>query len=177
MTNPLPSPWKEFLEELDDLLAEPLALHCIGGFVLVYFYGLPRTTGDIDYYSSVPPGMDLIGMAGNGSALHKRHKVCLHKVTVTSLPEAYETRLVEMIPGQFKNLRLLVPDPYDCILSKLDRNTSKDRDDAAYLFHLQNLDCQILRDRYNRELRGLLMGPDQRHDKTLELWIDIFEKS
>jgi hypothetical protein len=176
MTNPLPSPWKDFLGELDHLLTGPLALHCMGGFVLVYFYGLPRTTGDIDYYSSIPSDVNLVELAGNGSALHKRHRVYLHKVTVTSLPEAYDTRLMEMSPGEFKNLRLLVPDPYDCILSKLDRNTSKDRDDAAYLFHLQKLDCQILRGRYNRELRGLLMGPDQRHDKTLDLWIDIFEK-
>jgi hypothetical protein len=49
----LPSPWREFLTELDGMLKEPLELHCIGGFVLVHFYGFPRTTGDIDYYSSV----------------------------------------------------------------------------------------------------------------------------
>jgi len=48
-THALPSPWKEFLSELDDMLTEPVALHCIGGFVLTLFYGLPRTTGDIDY--------------------------------------------------------------------------------------------------------------------------------
>jgi hypothetical protein len=32
----LPSPWKEFLAELDSRLEEPLELHCIGGFVLQY---------------------------------------------------------------------------------------------------------------------------------------------
>jgi hypothetical protein len=26
------------------MLTEPLDLHCIGGFVVCYFYGLPRTT-------------------------------------------------------------------------------------------------------------------------------------
>ncbi|MCU1314695.1 MAG: hypothetical protein JWN63_17 [Candidatus Acidoferrum typicum] len=40
---PLPSPWKEFLSEIDSMLKEPLALRCIGGFVICYFYGLPRT--------------------------------------------------------------------------------------------------------------------------------------
>jgi hypothetical protein len=44
---PLASPWKEFLTELDGMLDEALELHCIGGFVFTYFYGLPRTTGDI----------------------------------------------------------------------------------------------------------------------------------
>lgn len=40
----LPSPWKEFLTKLDGMLKDPLELHCIGGFVLVHFYGFPRTT-------------------------------------------------------------------------------------------------------------------------------------
>src|SRR5882762_9083294 len=60
----LPSPWKEFLSELDSMLPEPLDLHCIGGFVICYFYGLPRPTGDIDYYSAVPANLNLIEMAG-----------------------------------------------------------------------------------------------------------------
>jgi len=34
---PLPSPWKEFLSEIDSMLKEPLELHCIGGFVICYF--------------------------------------------------------------------------------------------------------------------------------------------
>ena len=31
----LPSPWKEFLADVDDLLDEPFQLHCIGGFAVV----------------------------------------------------------------------------------------------------------------------------------------------
>jgi hypothetical protein len=46
--NPLQSPWKEFLAEIDQQLNEPLDLHCIGGFVITFFYGFPRTTGDLD---------------------------------------------------------------------------------------------------------------------------------
>jgi hypothetical protein len=49
------------------------------------------------------------------------------------------------------------------------------RDDAQYLFQTQELDVQTLTHRYDSELRSLLMGPDARHDKTLELWIEIFE--
>jgi hypothetical protein len=52
--NSLPTPWKEFLSEIDAMLKEPLALHCIGGFAACYFYDLPRTTGDIDYYTAIP---------------------------------------------------------------------------------------------------------------------------
>lgn len=74
MPEGLPSPWIEFLTDLDQMLEAPLELHCIGGFILVYFYGLPRSTGDIDYYSAVPADVNLPGMAGEGSALHKKHK-------------------------------------------------------------------------------------------------------
>jgi hypothetical protein len=66
---PLASPWKEFLTELDGMLDEPLELHCIGGFVFTYFYGLPRTTGDIDYYTAIPVNLNLDEVAGQGSPL------------------------------------------------------------------------------------------------------------
>ncbi len=173
-THALPSPWKEFLSALDDMLTEPVELHCIGGFVLTLFYGLPRTTGDIDYYTAIPPNLDLDAMAGQGSALHGKHKVWLHRVGVANLPEDYTTRLSEMASGQFKRLKILVPDAYDCILSKLERASPKDRDDTDYLFRSQKLDAQVLRDRYKNELRHNLIGKIEWHDQTLELWIDIF---
>jgi hypothetical protein len=169
----LPSPWNEFLKELDNILTEPLELHCIGGFILVYFYGLPRTTGDIDYYTAIPANTNLDELAGEGSPLHKKQKVCLHRVAVTSLPEAYESRLTDMAPGQLNHLRLRVPDPYDCILSKLERNSSKDRDDADYLFRSKGLDVEVLRERYQKELRPYL-PKEKWHDQMLDMWIDIF---
>jgi hypothetical protein len=114
-----PSPWKKFLADLDGI------------------YGLSRTTGDIDYYTSVPANLNLEEVAGENSPLHKKHKVWLHRVGVANLPEDYVSRLTDMAPGQFKCLTLLAPDPYDCILSKLERAGPKDRDDADYLFRSQ----------------------------------------
>ena len=63
----LPSPWKEFLAEIEAMLSERLELHCIGGFVLTPFYGFPRSTGDLDYYTAVPANFNLIEVAGEGS--------------------------------------------------------------------------------------------------------------
>jgi uncharacterized nucleotidyltransferase DUF6036 len=80
-----------------------------------------------------------------------------------------------MAPRQFKHLTLLVPDPYDRILSKLERASPKDRDDADYLFRSQKLDPQALRERYKNELRHNLIGSIDWHDQTLELWMEIFE--
>lgn len=170
----LPSPWKEFLSEIDVLLKESLALHCIGGFVACHFYDLPRTTGDIDYYTAIPANFNLIEVAGEGSALAEKYKIRLHYVGVTNLPEDYATRLTEMFPGTLTNLRLYAPDPYDFLLSKLERNQGKDRDDADYIFKKHKLSSQILRKRYETELRPYLAN-ERKHDTTLELWIEIFE--
>src|SRR6266481_1496530 len=49
-----PLRWSAFLDELDQALSEPIALHCIGGFVVSLLYGLPRPTGDIDYIAAIP---------------------------------------------------------------------------------------------------------------------------
>ena len=171
----LPSPCKDFFEEIDRALEKPLEIHCIGGFALVFYYGIPRTTGDIDYYTAVPADVNLEELAGYDSGLHLKYKIYLHRVTVATLPEEYEERLSEMATGQFERLRLLVPDPYDYILSKLQRAGLKDSDDALFLFQSKQLKSEILRDRYYRELRDYLIGPLQRHDETLERWIEIFE--
>jgi Nucleotidyltransferase of unknown function (DUF6036) len=170
-----PSPWNEFLHELDGMLTEQLELHCIGGFVLTHFYGLPRSTGDIDYYAALPANLNLEAIGGLNSPLHRKHGVWLHRVGVANLPEDYTTRLADMAPGEFKHLKLLVPDAYDCILSKLERASGKDRDDADYLFRSQELDAGVLRERYRKELRHNLIGNIEWHDGTLQLWIEIFE--
>jgi hypothetical protein len=75
-----------FYPGLASVLTEPLELHCVGGFSLVHFYGLPRSTADIDYYAAIPQ-TDLDEIAGENSALHKKHKVYLHRAAVTSLPD------------------------------------------------------------------------------------------
>jgi hypothetical protein len=169
------SPWKDFLGEIDKALEKPLEIHCIGGFALVFYYGIPRTTGDIDYYMAVPADLNLEEIAGYDSALHQKYRIYLHRVTVITMPEEYEDRLSEMASGQFERLRLLVPDPYDYILSKLQRAGLKDSDDALYLFRSRKLQGEILRERYHRELRDYLIGPLEQHDETLERWIEIFE--
>src|SRR5438552_16427628 len=97
----LPSPWREFLLEVDDLLSEPIALHCLGGFVTTARYGLRRVTGD----------------------LYFQH------VTVASLPDSYGDRLTELFPGQFRHLTLFALEPHDLALSKLARNSPVDRED------------------------------------------------
>jgi hypothetical protein len=90
----------------------------------------------------VPGDLNLEEMAGDDSALHRKHKIYMHRVTVTTLREEYEDRLSEMASGQFERLGLLVPDPYDYILSKLQRAGLKDSDEALYLFRSRKLQLE-----------------------------------
>lgn len=176
MSSDLESPWREFLQELDALLDEPFSLHCIGGFAAVAGYGLPRNTNDLDYRSVVPGNRvaDLQKIAGPGSALARKHKVHLQHTGVESIPEGYEERLTELFATQFNRLRLFIPDPYDLILSKLTRNIARDRADVQFLAKAKNLDACILRERYVRELRPIVIGPEERHDATLDFWIAAY---
>jgi hypothetical protein len=36
----LPSPWKEFFEEIDSVLTVPVTVYCMGGFVLTRAVGI-----------------------------------------------------------------------------------------------------------------------------------------
>jgi Nucleotidyltransferase of unknown function (DUF6036) len=170
----IPNPWGAFLRDLDRELEVPVELHCLGGFVMTMLYGLLRPTADVDVLG-VRPRLDLNPVAGIGSPLHKKHRVYLQLVTVLeAYPEDYEERLTEMFPGAFKNLRLLALDPYDLALTKLRRNSQRDREDVLHLAGGVPLDVQVLRARY--EAMRPCLGSPEREDLTLKLWIELIEE-
>ena len=72
---------------------------------------------------------------------------------VAPVPENYETRLVEVFPGEFDNLRIFILDPYDLALSKLERNAEIDVEDVKHLARVAKFDLAVLADRYHKELR------------------------
>ena len=91
------------------------------------------------------------------------------------MPEDYEERLTEMFPGAYKHLRLCALDPYDLALSKLERNIQRDRDDIKHLAGCVPLDLEILKRRYEKELRWQLGNPE-REGLTLKLWTEMIEE-
>ncbi len=93
------------------------------------------------------------------------------------MPEDYEARLREMFPLRFKKLRLLAPDAYDLVLSKLERNSPKDQGDVEYLAKTVPLHPEVLQERYVRELRPNLMARQTWHDGTLKMWIGAYFSS
>ena len=168
-----PEPWRSFFDELDQLLPEPVALHCLGGFVLIHVYGVARTTNDIDFISLVPSPLrqTLSELAGAGSSLHRRHNVYLDAVTVATPPDEYESRLRPLFPGVWKNVNLYALEAHDLALAKIERNVERDRDDVQRLAKAGFLDREILRSRYLDELRPYLTR-ETWHDQTLRLWVE-----
>ena len=88
------------------------------------------------------------------------------KATKNGLPKSSQA---------FQHLRLLALDPCDLALSKLERNIQRDRDDLKHLARTIPFDLDLLKDRYQKELRWQLGNPE-REDLTLRLWIEAIEE-
>jgi hypothetical protein len=169
-----PEPWRSFLADVDASLSEEVHLHCCGGFVVTQVYGVARTTSDVDFLGVVPNVREsLTRIAGKGSALHRKHKVYLDAVTVATPPENYQERLLPIFPGAWTHLRLYALEAHDLALSKLERNFERDRDDVQQLARAGYLNPDILKERYQDELRPNLTR-EAWHDQTLDLWIGSY---
>jgi hypothetical protein len=173
----LPEPWLSFLKELDALATLTVRMDCIGGFVVTMLYGLSRATADIDVLEIAPrEAAEALGRAAMlGGELYKKYGLHLDRVSVAQAPYEYESRMVEMFPGIFDRIHLMALDPYDLALTKLERNIERDRNDIRYLARVVPFDLDLLRERYQIELRPYLGNP-KREDLTLQLWIEAIEE-
>ena len=174
---PIVEPWRSFFGEVDSSLETEVVLHCLGGFVMTMLYGSERLTADVDVLpiTSNAATEHLVHLAGQGSKLHRKHKIYLQVVGVVTVPDNYDARLTEIFAGSFTHLRLLALDPYDLALSKLERNAPRDREDFKHLARTIPLDLNVLQERYRKELRPYL-GNAEREDLTLKLWIEIIQE-
>ena len=175
----VPEPWHSFLQELDHAVSEEVHLHCLGGFVVTQFYGLARTTVDIDTLAIAPRDQQtqVLSKGGKGSELHRKYKLYLDLVTMLSYPYNYDERLTEMFPGVYQHLRLFALDAYDLVLTKMGRNIERDREDVKYLAKVARLDLALLKQRYEVELRPYVIGNPKTYDLTLQLWIEMIEEN
>jgi hypothetical protein len=98
------------------------------------YYGFARETADLDVLGVVPQPMRaaIAITAGQGSVLHRKHRVFIDQVGVTTFPDAYESRLQRAWPIRSK-LRLWIPEPHDLALTKLERRNERDIRDVMFL--------------------------------------------
>jgi len=168
-------PWRPFLKDVDVVLMGEVTLYCIGGFVMKALYDVPRITGDLDYVEVFPKegAAQLEEIAGQDSTLAKKHEVFIHYAGPVEMPIQYEERLQKLDMG-LKNLRLYVPDPYDLLLSKMLRNSGKDREDGKFLIKKLRLRFETMEERFRTELDWV--SNRAYHETSLELWKDFFSE-
>ena len=111
-------------------------------------------------------------LAGEGSALHKKYGVYAQHVGIATVPENYADRLAPIFSAAYRRLLLPGLEAHDLALSKLERNSARDREDVKYLARAAPLDLAVLEDRYFSELRPYLANAE-RHDLTLRLWLEM----
>lgn len=178
-SEPLPEPWGSFLRELDKIATDRVDFHCIGGFVVTRKYGFRRETSDVDVLSITPKAQlqDFLNMGREGSELHRRYRVYLDLVgVIDAYPDAYETRLTEMYPGQLNHIRVLATEAHDLALMKLGRNIERDREDVKFLARQGFITSEQLIRRYTEEMRPYIAQPEQRSDPVLNLWIEMIRE-
>jgi hypothetical protein len=180
MNDQLPKPWADFLRDLDNGLSAPVEMHCLGGFVIDVVYRLPRVTAtaDIDVLLIAPAMQrdEVLKLAGKGSPLFRKHGLYIDFIPAIPVTVCeYESRLKEAFGGVFKHLSLKVLDPYDVALSKIGRNSGKDREDVKLLAEAVPFDLDVLQVRYQKEVRPYVGNPE-REDLTFKLWVEMIEE-
>jgi len=169
-----PSPWGEFLLELDSMLTDACHLPIIGGYAVTQIYGASRPTADIDVLEVRPTRLSrwLQDAAGIGSILAAKHRIYLDIVGagVANPPFDYESRLRPIYDGFFKHLHLAVMDPYDVALTKLKRDSDKDFQDVLRLAAAVPFDLDEFERRYLEELRENTTGRPEDNDEVFYRW-------
>ncbi|MBI5283391.1 MAG: hypothetical protein HY858_17045 [Candidatus Solibacter usitatus] len=167
-------PWLSFLTELDAQLAEPVDLHCIGGFVVSQHYGFGRETADLDVFTVIPreAAERIVQLAGRGSALQKKHRVYIDHVGVANCPANYGERLARVFPAWSK-VRLWALEPHDLALTKLERSNERDIRDVIFLAQAGLINRDTLVSRFETELEPYITGRTPTwHQTTLKMWIE-----
>jgi hypothetical protein len=170
----LGAPWHKFLTEIDEQLTAPVQINCIGGFVVTNVHGLSRNTGDLDHVQSPKTiAAELQRIGGKGSPLHKKYHLYVDYVPMVTMSINFEERLSRLEFG-FRNLQIYIPDVYDLILSKLERNSPKDYSDVQFLAEKYDLSFATVRQRFDDELD--FIPNRERHINSLEFWRDWFRE-
>lgn len=81
-----------------------------------------------------------------------------------------------MYPGAYAKLRLLALEPHDLVLTKLERHSALDREDTLYLESRGPVHADVLKLRYDTELRPYYGMEVERHDRTLRLWLEAIRE-
>lgn len=145
-----------FLEAIDAELVghakegERLDLYLIGRSALILRYGLNIGTKDVDIVHFHGSHLELkaVELFGKGTRNTERFGFYLEPVAqgLPPIPGGYGPRSAE-IPGRWRVLRPMQPEPHDLAVTKLKRFHAKDREDLQILCDSGELAADRLRER------------------------------
>ncbi|PIU19653.1 MAG: hypothetical protein COT18_06360 [Elusimicrobia bacterium CG08_land_8_20_14_0_20_59_10] len=166
-----------FLLDVDERLggerpAKKIALYIFGGAAAVIAYGSRRGTRDIDeYVEDRAIEAKLLGWAGRGSELEKKHGFYFHKANTELMlietPE-WKERSAEILKGGLKHLRIMALSKEDLLLSKLSRYNDRDREDIGFLIEKHGIEPRKLI-AYYRSARLYYAGNPETLDTTFNI--------
>jgi hypothetical protein len=143
-----------FLEAVDVELirhaveGERLDFYLIGRSALILRYGLNIGTKDVDivHFHGSQLELKAVELFRAGTANAERFGFYLEPVPqgLSPIPDTYLSRS-EPIPGRWRVLRPMQPDPHDLAVTKLRRFHAKDREDLRILCDSGDLDADRLR--------------------------------
>jgi hypothetical protein len=161
------------LLEWDEVLRKPVLVVACGGTALT-LYGHKESTKDVDFLVPILSQHDLlvstllkIGYVKvTGSAYRHPHQPWLYDLFRGQT--VFQTDLLDPIQEEgnhreilkFKRLQLGCLNPADLIISKMFRGTSVDVDDSITMIKSENLDLQMLAERY-KETAGYYFYPER----------------
>jgi len=94
---------------------------------------------------------------------------------IVDLPDDYERRL-ERLDFGFEKVQLSALEVYDLVLSKLTRNSPKDREDVKFIAQQQKLSYAVAYDRFVKEMKPWVARADW-HEGTLQkVWKEYFPR-
>ena len=145
-----------FLQEIDELLAEPVAIEIVGGAAALLAYGARRPTKDIDCFAGID---ERIRKAAERTKL----QIPLDRAAVADPPYDYEDRR-QPLDLHFRKLAVWVPERHDLLLMKAVRAARHDVQVLQQMHEAEPFQLDVLLDRFEREMQQATIDP-----KILEL--------
>jgi hypothetical protein len=141
----------EFLAEIDEILAEPVALEIIGGAAALLAYGARSATKDIDSFAGIDERI-------RQAAAQAAHKIPLDQAAVADPPYNYEDRRLRLnMP--LHNLVVVVPERHDLLLMKSVRASRHDDEVIQEMHQAKPFDLETIVERYNSEMSQAIGDP------------------
>jgi len=174
---PVPDPWRGFLAEIDSALASPTELVLMGGFVISLLYGLDRETQDLDYCSlTQAPTKPRFSPSPASAVPFAASSICIWNECQS---RRFQTDLKTVSGASSQKpstTSAFSPSIHTTLLSpNWSATPSKDQQDVIYLARVAPFGLDLLRQRYQVEMRRQLGRPD-REDFTFQTWIEMIQE-